>query len=199
MMTFTNEMKGIANYEQVEEAIAILQTGGLLLYPTDTLWSIGCDATDPVALERICNLRKHKSTEEFEVLVDSIEMLRHYIHRLHPKLETLLAYHTRPLTVLFEGGRNLPNRLLRQDGSVAIRLVRDDFCRALIGTYRRPLIAVAACRYGQPYPAGFGAVSSAVIKGVECVIKCRQQDGENGEPSVMVKLSEKEDLLFLRE
>jgi L-threonylcarbamoyladenylate synthase len=199
MMTFANEIKGIASYEQVEEAIATLQTGGLLLYPTDTLWSIGCDATDPVALERICNLRGHKSTDDFEILVDSIAMLRRYIHQIHPKLETLLIYHTRPLTILFEEGRNLPERLLRPDGSVAIRLVQDDFCRALIAAYSRPLIAVNACKHGHPYPPSFGAVSSAVLEGVECVIKYRQEDGEDGEPSVMVQLSEKEELLFLRE
>lgn len=198
-MTFANELKGIASYEQVEEAIAALQTGGLLLYPTDTLWSIGCDATDPVAIERICNLRGHRNTADFEVLVDSTAMLRHYIHHLHPKLETLLAYHTRPLTILFEKGRNLPERLLRPGGSVAIRLVQDAFCRALIAAYRRPLIAVEACKYGQPSPQNFGAVSSAIIKGVECVIRYRQEEGEAGEPSVMVQLSEKEELIFLRE
>lgn len=199
MTTFTNEMKGMASFQEIEGALEILHNGGLLLYPTDTLWSIGCDATDPVAIERVCNLKGRKSTEDFEVLVDSLEMLRQYIDHLHPKLETLLAYHVRPLTVIFENGRNLPERLLAARRRVAFRLAQDKFCRTLITAFGRPLIATPAHSHDQPYPVNFGAVSSVIIEGADYVVKYRQNEKEAGEPAVMVQLSRRDELVFLRE
>lgn len=199
MTSSTKEVTGMASYQEIEQAVAVLQSGGLLLYPADTLWSIGCDATDPVAVERICNLRENRSTSEFEILVSSIDMMRHYVDHLHPKLETLLAYHVRPLTVQFERGRNLPDRLIDPDGAVAVRLAQAPFCRALIKTYGRPLIAVQASREGQTIPASFGAVSSSIIGGVDYVLQPHQKNGITGEPAVMVRLSKRGELEFLRE
>jgi len=197
MMSSTKEVKRMASYPEIEQAIAALHNGGLLLYPADTLWSIGCDATDPVAIERVCNLRGSRSTDEFEIMVSSIDMMRQYIDHLHPKLETLLAYHKRPLTVQFKRGRNLPERLI--DGAVAVRLAHDPFCRALIEAYSRPLIAVQASREGQAAPATFGTVSSGIIEGVDYILQQQPQNGVTGEPAVMVRLSERGELVFLRE
>lgn len=199
MTTSTKERTGMVTYQELEEAKETLKTGGLLLYPADSLWSIGCDATDPVAVERVCNLKGDRSTESFEILVDSIEMIRRYVDHLHPKIETLLAYHVRPLTVKFNRGRNLPERLLAADGSVAIRLAQDPSCRSLITHYRRPLVATTANRHDHPHPSSFGAISSAIIEGVDYVIKHRQQEKDMGDPPVMVRLSERGELEFLRE
>lgn len=196
MTTFTNETKGMVSQDEIQEATEALRTGGLILYPTDTIWSIGCDATDPVAIERICNLRGHRSTDDFELLFDSFELLRRHVGPIHPRLETLLAYHVRPLTVLFDQPRRLPERLGRR---IAARLAQDELCRTLITAYGAPLVATAASLHGQPYPINFGAVSSQVIEGVDYVFKHRQQEKSNGEPSVMVRLSERDELEFLRE
>jgi len=196
MTTCTNEMKGMVSHEEIQGAIDALRTGGLILYPTDTIWSIGCDATDPVAIERICNLRGHRGTDEFELLFHSFDLLRRYVGHIHPRLETLLAYHVRPLTVLFEGPRHLPERLGARIGA---RIAQDALCRHLIQAYGVPLVAIAASLHGQPYPANFGAVSSQVIEGVDYVFKHRQQEKRNGEPSVVVRLSERDELEFLRE
>ena len=196
MTTSTNEMKAMVSHDEIQGAIDALHTGGLILYPTDTVWSIGCDATDPVAIERICNLRGHRSTDDFELLFHSFDLLRRHVAHIHPRLETLLAYHVRPLTVLFDQPRRLPERL---GAPIAARLVQDECCRALIAAYGAPLIATAASLHGHPYPANFGAVSSQVIEGVDYVFKYRQQDKSNGEPSVMVRLSERDELEFLRE
>ena len=199
MTTSANILKDMISYQDVEGAIATLQTGGLILYPTDTVWSIGCDATDPVAIERICNLRGHRSTEDFEVLVSSLNMLREYAGFLHPKLETLLAYHVRPLTLLLNGPHILSTRLAGPRNAIAFRLVQDDFCRTLITEYDAPLIATSACLHNFPYPPNFGAVSSVIIEGVDYVIKFRQQEKQAGEPAVMVQLSERDELVFIRE
>jgi L-threonylcarbamoyladenylate synthase len=199
MTTLTKAVEGMVGYSELENAIGILRNGGLLLYPTDTIWSIGCDATDPVAVERVCNLKGRKSADDFEILVDSLDMLGAYVEHLHPKIETLLAYHVRPLTVLFERGRNLPERLLGKEGRVAIRIVRDAFCRALIGVYGAPLVASPAAPIHQPHPHNFGAVSSAIIEGVDYVVKYRQSDKRTGEPAVMITLADDDELVFLRE
>lgn len=189
----------MASYQEIEQAVAVLHSGGLLLYPPDTQWCIGCDATDPVAVERVCNLRGSRSTAEFEILVSSIDMMRRYVDHLHPKLETLLAYHVRPLTIQFKRGRNLPDRLIEPDGAVALRLIHDPFCRALIKAYSRPLIAVQASGEEQAAPAAFGAVSSGILEGVDYVLRQRERNSITGEPAVMVRLSERGHLEFLRE
>jgi L-threonylcarbamoyladenylate synthase len=199
MTTFTNEMPGMVSYHEIEEAVEALRTGGLILYPTDTVWSIGCDATDPVAIERTFNLKGRRSTEDFEVLVPSIDMLKRYVDHLHPKLETLLLYHVRPLTIVFENARNLPGRLTAPGRRIAVRLTQDDFCRALTAAYDRPLIATPAHAAGHPLPSTFGSISSSILEGVDYVTKHRQHEKKPGEPSVMVKLSRRDELVFLRE
>ena len=91
MTTLTNEVKSMVTYQEIEGAVRALENGGIILYPTDTIWSIGCDATDPVGVERVCRLKGSKSTKGFELLVDSVQMLKEYIEHLHPKIETLLV------------------------------------------------------------------------------------------------------------
>ncbi len=199
MTTLTNDVKSMVTYQEIEGAVRALESGGIILYPTDTLWSIGCDATDPVGVERVCRLKGSKDTNGFELLVNSVQMLKEYIEHLHPKIETLLAYHARPLTVLFDNARNLPERLTGPDGAVAVRIVQDDFCRRLIAEFQRPLVATPASVDPAPYPANFGAISSEIIENVDYVIKYRQNEKSQGEPSVMIRLSERDELEFLRE
>lgn len=199
MTTLINEAKYMVAYHEIEGAVRALENGGIILYPTDTLWSIGCDATDPVGVERVCRLKGSKSAEGLELLVDSIQMLKEYVEHLHPKIETLLLYHARPLTVLFDNARNLPDRLIGPDGTIAVRIVQDEFCRHLISETNRPLVATPASTGSSQYPVNFGAISSEIIESVDYVIKYRQNEKTPGEPSVMIRLSERDELEFLRE
>ncbi|MCB0586475.1 MAG: Sua5/YciO/YrdC/YwlC family protein, partial [Phaeodactylibacter sp.] len=138
MTTSTNGRAIMVQNYDLESALETLLTGGLILYPTDTVWSIGCNATNPRAVGRLRQLKRTDDALGLEILVNSIDMLRRYIVHLHPRIETLLTYHLRPLTVLYEQGRNLPNSILSEDGQVAIRLVQDEYCRELIGRLGKP-------------------------------------------------------------
>ena len=198
--TSTNATACMVQDYDLEGAIASLRSGDLILYPTDTIWSIGCDATNTRAIERIIKLKRAASASlHFEILVDSLQMLKHYVNHLHPRLETLLVYHVRPLTVVLDQARNLPANLITNDGSIAIRVVQDQYCRELIKAFGHPIVATFANVIDDPIPAHFGAISSEILQGVDYVSKFRQHEKNHGQPSVMVRLSDQDELLFLRD
>jgi len=185
--------------DRIEEIVTILEDSGIILYPTDTIWGVGCDACNPVAIERIYNLKKRERSKPFVLLVDSIEMLRNYVNSVHPRIETLLSFHSRPLTVIYEQGVNLPENAMASSGSVAIRIAKDNFCQQLIKTLGKPLIATSANISAEPFPANFGEISSEIIQGVEYVVHHRRDDKEERTPSVIIKYNQKGDLTFIRE
>ena len=199
MSTSVNETTHMVHNYDLEGAINALQDSGLILYPTDTLWGIGCDATDATAVNRVYNLKQQERSNPFILLVGSLEMLKEYVVHLHPRLETLLIYHLRPLTIIFDQAKNLPSICTGTDGSVAIRLVQDPYCKALINAYGRPLVGTSANVSDEPFPSNFGSISSTIIQGVDYVVKHRQNEKVAGQPSVIVKLSDKEELIFLRD
>lgn len=199
MTTSVNEKTRMVHNYDLDGALSTLQDGGLILYPTDTIWGIGCDATNAQAVDQVYELKRRDRSKPFILLVDSIEMLKNYVAHLHPRLETLLLYHVRPLTIVFDQAINLPDITKAPDGSVAIRMIQDPFCKDLIKACGFPLVATSANISDEPFPSNFGSVSSEVIRGVDYVVKHRQHEKVMGKPSVMVKLSEKEELIFLRD
>jgi L-threonylcarbamoyladenylate synthase len=199
MTTYTNEKIRMVQEYDIKGALKVLQEGGVLLFPTDTVWSIGCDATNPQAIEEVMAIKKKAIHKNVEILVDSITMLKNYVEHLHPKLETLLTYHVRPLTVVFDNACNLPESLLAPDGTVGVRVVQDDFCRALIRAHGEPILAAFASVGEGTFPTNFGAISSEIIEEVDFVVKYRQNEKAINEPSVVVRLSNRDELEFLRE
>lgn len=199
MTTYTNEKLRMVQEYDIKGALMTLQQGGIILYPTDTIWSIGCDATNTRAIEKVYHIKQKPNAKGVEILVNSLQMLRDYVVHLHPKLETLLVYHTRPLTVVFDKPRNLPPNAIAPDGTVAIRVVQDEFCRSLITELGKPLLASFASTHEGTFPVNFGVISSEIIEQVEFVVKYRQNEKMMHEPSVMVKLTKRDELVFLRE
>lgn len=184
--------------EILHSAAEILTDQGIILYPTDTIWGIGCDATQSSAVERIFKLKERPTSKPFVLLVADQKMAEEYVGAIHPRLDRLMQYHERPLTVVYPICRQLPSISHSQDGSVAVRIVKDEFCRQLIRKVGRPLVATSANVSDQPFPKHFGEISSTILSGVDYVVPYRQQEEEQGEPSVMVTLSPKDDLVFLR-
>ena len=184
--------------DHFENIANILAEDGILLYPTDTIWGLGCDATNPVAIERVYNLKKRDRSKPFVLLVDSIEMLKEYVVNIHPRLETLMLYHKRPMTVIYDQAKNLPENAVGPGGSVAIRVAHDPFCQHLIRTVGKPLVATSANISNEPFPTIFGEISSDVIQGVDYVARHRRNDKTPKEPSVIVKYDGKGELVFLR-
>ncbi len=185
--------------DDISDISRIILDGGIICYPTDSIWGIGCDATNEAAIARITALKGRTPEKGYVLLVSSIEMLKQYALKIHPRLETLLAHHTRPLTVIYDRNTGLPSSVKAPDGSVAIRVAQDEFCRELIEAVGRPLVSTSANVSSEPFPPTYGAISSDILGGVDYVVKYRQDDREPGEPSSIAKLDKHLELEFLRD
>lgn len=183
----------------LEGAVSILQQEGLVLLPTDALWCVACDALDPVALERLRRLRPPTAQQPFEILFPDLQMLKAYSDHLHPRLETLLAFHHRPLTIMTPGNRRLRTPAVLPDGQMAARIVRDNYCRHLTQMLDSPIATIPAHFPDSPLPAHFGRIRSDIIERVDYVAKYRPKEIHATLPSVMVQVDEFDELVFLRE
>lgn len=188
-MNFTNEIRTLVN---------ALEQGNLILYPTETVWGIGCDATDEVAIQKIDALKKRAKGKNYILLIDSLENLKNYVDYIPPKANNLIAFHSRPLTIIYDKPKNLPLSLLAEDGSIAIRVTMDPFCKELIRAFGKPIVSTSANISGQPYPKMFSEISAEIRKGVAAIAEHKQYDKNEGTPSVVVKVVDGEDLIFIR-
>lgn len=197
--TFTDDQASDAHGLDLANTLNNLQKGKLILYPTDTVWSIGCDATQADAVHRLRATKPAWQPYDLEILVSSVEMLKEYILSLHPRLETLLLHHTRPLSVVYGQGKNLPAAALDMDGSLVARVVQDQYCAAVIRGLKRPIVAVPADLRPGYYPTSFGTISSDVVEQVDYVTRYGRTTKQQSELSVMARLDEKDELEFLRD
>ncbi len=184
---------------ELDAIVRTLDEGGTIIYPTDTIWGIGCDATNARAVEKVYRIKNRPREKPFIILVDGLEMLHKYVEEIHPRLETLLAYHQRPLTVIYENPRNLPSIVLSPEGTAAIRIALDPFCQQLIGILGRPIVATSANLSNEPFPRDFGNISFQLLQKVDYIVNYKQDQPCDEDPSVIVKLSEKSELIFLRD
>jgi L-threonylcarbamoyladenylate synthase len=185
--------------EDIEALVEALARGGVALFPTDTIWGIGCDAMNPRAIERIYNIKARPHDKPVPILADSIGMVKDYVSSIHPRVETLLALHERPLTIVYPANDRLPGILLSANHTIAIRIPEDDYCRTMIRQLGSPIVATSANFSGDPFPRGFGEISSDIIKRVDYVAKYRRSEKTTGEPSVIATYNKKGQLSFLRE
>jgi L-threonylcarbamoyladenylate synthase len=184
---------------EIQNLAKTLESGGLALFPSDTVWALGCDASQPEALQRLFALKNRTRQTPFILLVDSVAMLKEYVGHVHPRIETLLYFHHRPLTIVYDEPLNLPQEALALDGTVAIRVAQDEFCRAFIAALGRPVATTTACREQGRIPQYFGEIQSDIIEKADYVAKYRQKDRLAEGPSVIARLDEQEELEFLRE
>jgi L-threonylcarbamoyladenylate synthase len=185
--------------DDIFEIAALLEKGSVICYPTDTIWGIGCDALNEEAIARVSQIKGRAPEKGYVLLVSSIDMLKKYATRVHPRLETLLSFHQRPLTVIYDRTTGLPGSVKAPNGSVAIRVAQDQFCQELIEAFGRPILSTSANKSGEPFPPTFGGISSEILGAVDYVVKFRQDDKEPGEPSAIAKLDRHMELEFIRE
>ncbi len=171
----------------VEKCLEVLNEGGVILYPTDTVWGLGCDATNKEAVQKLYRLKQRPGSKSMVVLVaDERDILRH-VTQLDLQIFDYLKTVQKPTTVIYQGAVGLAENVVGADGSVAIRLVHEPFCKHLIKRLRKPVVATSANISGQPTPALFSEVSTAIKEGADYIVAYRQDDLNTASPSSIIK------------
>lgn len=180
-------------------ALQTLRAGGVILYPTDTVWGIGCDATCHEAVERIFRLKQRPDSKAMLLLVTDREMLVRHVREIPEAAERLLANATRPTTVIYGGAKGIAPMLIAADGSVGIRIPDDSFCRALCRRLGHPLVSTSANLSGQPAARCFGDIDAAILRGTDYVCTRRHDDPCETPPSAIYKISDNNEISTIRE
>lgn len=184
--------------EDIRQAVKTLREGGLILYPTDTVWGIGCDATRPEAVSKVYELKKRADSKALIVLVNRVEDLDRYVDEVPPIALDLIEVADRPMTIVYERGRNLAKNLLAEDGSVGIRVTGEEYSSALCKALRRPVVSSSANLSGEPAPSFFAQIPRAIIEGVDYVASYRRDDSTPRRSSSVVKVGADSTIQILR-
>jgi L-threonylcarbamoyladenylate synthase len=180
------------------QSLEILRQGGIILYPTDTIWGIGCDATNPDAVQKIFLLKQRPESKSMIVLLADQKDLNRYTSHPEPYITKYLEKTIKPTTVIYEGALGLAENLVSDDGSVAIRIVREDFCRHLIKRFRKPIVSTSANISGQDTPQNFAGISERIKQGVDYIVKYRQEDNQKTRASAMIRFNKSGVPIILR-
>ena len=174
--------------EDIKQALEVLKNGGIILYPTDTIWGIGCDATNPEAVKRVYEIKQRSDSKAMLVLVDSSAKLNYYVKDIPPVAWDLIELTTKPLTIIYDGARNLAPDLLAEDGSVGIRVTDEEFSKQLCFRFRKAIVSTSANISGQPSPGNFSEISEEVKQSVDYIVNFRQKEKGHPKPSGIIKL-----------
>lgn len=183
----------------VTQALQTLREGGLILYPTDTVWGIGCDATSAKAVDRIYTLKQRADTKSLIILLADERALVDYVAVPPSALPAYLGATDRPTTVIYENARGLPGNLVAADGTIAIRITKDVFCKLLIERLGSPIVSTSANISGDVTPKKFSEITGAVREGVDYVVDYRQDDETPAMPSRIVRLSREGAITVIRD
>lgn len=173
--------------QEVEKALQVLRNGGTILYPTDTVWGLGCDATDETAVRQIFEIKKREDSKSMIVLVADERDILQYVAAPDPAVFDFIQEQTRPTTIIFENAIGLPTNLVAKDGSIAIRIVRDEFCKHLIKRLRKPIVSTSANMSGEPTPQTYSQISEGIRQQVDHIVQWRQDDDTPSLPSQIIK------------
>ena len=178
MMDFEND---------IEQCLQVLQQGGLILYPTDTVWGIGCDATNEKAVEKIYTIKKRPDEKAMIVFVAEERDVLHYTASPDLSVFDYLQQTLRPTTVIYDGAIGLAENLIGKDGSIAIRICHEIFCKHLLKRFRKPIVSTSANISGQSTARVFADIANEIKERVDYIVQYRQQDETIAEPSSVIK------------
>lgn len=179
------------------KALKILKKGGILLYPTDTVWGIGCDATNYEAVQKIFELKKREDTKTMICLVNSIQMLNQYIEEIPETAYSILKYANTPTTIIYDRPLRVSENLIAQDNTLAIRVVQTGFCNELIKHFKKPIVSTSANISGKPTPKVFQEIDNEILKGVDYVVTLERHK-KPSKPSSIIKLSSNGEVKVIR-
>lgn len=184
--------------KDIEAAVVVLKNGGTILYPTDTVWGLGCDATNEAAVDKIYRIKKRNEEKSMIILLANEADILHFTNDPNPVIFDYIKNIFKPTTIIYEGARNLAKNLINRDGSIGIRVVKDPFCKALIEAFGKPLVSTSSNISGYPPPALFEDIDAEIKSGVDYIVQHRQEDRTPFEPSSVIKLNPDGTLLILR-
>ena len=185
--------------EDIKKACQVLREGGVILYPTDTIWGIGCDATNEDAVRRVYEIKQRQDSKAMLVLVDSSVKVDFYVRDVPEVAWDLIDLADKPLTIIYSGARNLAANLLAEDGSVGIRVTNEDFSKRLCQQFRKAIVSTSANISGQPSPKNFSEISEEVKSAVDYIVGYRQEEISNPKPSSIIKLDKGGVIKIIRE
>ena len=182
----------------IEKAVATLQNGGIILYPTDTVWGIGCDATRADAVEKIYNLKGKYEYRSMLILLGNENLLTRYVADVPDIAWQLLEVSDKPTTIIYPGGRNVAENLIPEDGSLGIRIPKDLFCEALLRQFKKPIVSTSANIHECPTPLVFADIDEKIKAGVDYVVSWKQNDNIKKSASSIIKLGVKGEIKIIR-
>lgn len=174
--------------EDLKQAVSVMRRGGIILYPTDTIWGIGCDAANSEAVRRIFELKRRSDSKAMLSLLDSDAKLGYYVSDIPDVAYDLMDLSEKPMTIIYDGVRHLAPELIAQDGSAGIRITREEFSRDLCRLLGGAVVSTSANISGSPSPRNFSEIDEAIIKGVDYVVSYRQNDHGLAKASSIIKL-----------
>ncbi len=174
--------------DDLKQATEVLKRGGVILYPTDTVWGIGCDATNAEAVKRIYEIKKREDSKSMLVLMENPNLLNSYINEVPEIAWNLIEVTDRPLTIIYPGAKNLAPNLIAPDGSIGIRISCESFTQQLIERFRKPIVSTSANISGQTTPQNFTEISEEIKNAVDYIVQYRRDDLNKYSPSSILKL-----------
>ena len=174
--------------DDIREAVRVMRAGGLILYPTDAGWGIGCDANNEEAVRKVYELKRRSDSKALIVLTDHLAKLERVVEEVPEVAYDLIEVTEKPLTIIYSGAKNLAKNLIAEDGSVGIRLTKEAFSKDLCEAFRMPIVSTSANISGEPTAHSFDEISDEIKNGVDYIVKYRQKDKSKAEPSSIIKL-----------
>jgi len=184
--------------EDIKEALAVLQKGGVILYPTDTIWGLGCDACNEEAVKRIYKIKNRVDSKSMLVLMENAALLERYVAEVPEIAYDLIELTDKPLTIIYDGAKNLAKNLIAEDGSIGIRITTEQFSSDLIRRFKRPIVSTSANISGKPSPACFAEIAQEIIDSVDYVVNYRQDENQKAVPSSIIKLGRGGEIKMIR-
>lgn len=184
--------------KDIEKCFKVLQNGGVILYPTDTIWGIGCDATNAKAVEKVYNIKMRAETKSMIILLDDIIKLEFYIEKVPAIAFDLINQHNAPLTIIYPNAKNLAKNVIAKDGSIAIRIVKDEFCKRLLNIFNKPIISTSANISREETPLTFSKIPQSIKDKMDYVVSYGQDKVGQFKASTIIKISERGDFKTVR-
>ena len=185
--------------DDISRAVEVMQKGGVILYPTDTIWGIGCDATNEEAVKRIYEIKKRNDSKALITLVDSEAKVESFVKEVPDVAWQLIEVSDKPLTIVYDGARNLAPNLIAEDGSIGIRITREEFSRNLCLRMKKPIVSTSANVSGEPSPLCFNDISKEILNAVDYVCTSRREEKNASGASSVIKLGNGGEIKILRQ